>query len=148
MGESKLKLAKRKEMLLSCAGVRTMAGRVQRRWDTESAATPMGLRAYFIEFLTLTGLGSRGLESGPLRCVSPNAPSKADVRGAWMLSILSGHQRYAHVTGIRCDGVNPGGIDMNKVISEEALRNALKRIPEAEAPRWLDAHLSDEGGTR
>lgn len=37
MGESKKKLAKREEMLLSCAGVQTMAGRVQVRWDTESA---------------------------------------------------------------------------------------------------------------
>ena len=59
MGESKLKLSKHKEMLLLCAGVPTMAGRVQVRWDTESAATPMGQRAYFIEFLTLTGLWSR-----------------------------------------------------------------------------------------
>ena len=41
MGESKLKLAKREEMLLSCVGVQTVAGRVQVRWETESAATPM-----------------------------------------------------------------------------------------------------------
>ena len=32
---------------------------------------------------------------------------------------------------------------MNKVISEDALRNALKRIPEAEGTAWLDGHLSD-----
>jgi hypothetical protein len=42
MGESKLKLARREETLLSCAGVQTMAGRVQVRWESESAATPMG----------------------------------------------------------------------------------------------------------
>jgi hypothetical protein len=66
MGELKLKRAKREEMLMSCAGVQTMAGRVQVRWDAESAATPMGPLAYFIEFLTLTGLLSRGQESGPL----------------------------------------------------------------------------------
>ena len=47
MGESKLKLSKRKEQLLFCAGVQTMAGRVQVRWDTESTATPMGQLAYF-----------------------------------------------------------------------------------------------------
>jgi hypothetical protein len=103
MGESKLKLAKRKEMLLSCAGVQTMAGRVQVRWDSESAATPMGQLAYFIEFLTLTGLWSRWLESCPLSYTSPNAPSKAEVLGTWLLSILSGHKRYSHVTAIRCD---------------------------------------------
>lgn len=71
-GESKLKLAKREEMLLSCAGVQTMAGSAQVRWETESAATPMWQLAYFIEFLNLTGLWSRWLESRPLSYTSPN----------------------------------------------------------------------------
>ncbi len=48
MGESKLKPAKREEMLLSCASVQTMTGRVQVRWETESMATPMGQLAYII----------------------------------------------------------------------------------------------------
>ncbi len=142
MGESKLKLAMREEMLMSCAGVQTMAGRVQVRWESDSAATPMGQLAYFIEFLTLTGLWSRWLESCPLIYRSPNAPSKADVLGTWMLAVLSGHKRYSHVTAIRCDGVNPGLLGMNKVISEDALRNALKRIPQTEGCAWLEGHLS------
>ena len=142
MGESKLKLAKREEMLLSCAGVQTMAGRVQVRWESGSAATPIGQLAYFIEFLTLTGLWSRWQESCPLSYAIPNAPSKADVLGTWTLSVLSGHKRYAHVTAMRCDGVNPGLLGMSKVISEDALRNALKRIPEAAGCAWLDEHLA------
>lgn len=143
MGESKLKLAKREEMLMSCAGVQTMAGRVQVRWESESAATPMGQLAYFIEFLNLTRLWSRWQESCPLAYTSPNAASKAEVLGTWMLSVLAGHKRYSHVTAIRCDGVNPGLLGMDKVISEDALRNALKRIPEAAGTAWLDGHLSD-----
>ncbi len=59
MGELKLKLAKRKQVLLSCSGVQTMADRVQVRRDAESTATPMGQLVYFIEFLTLTGVRSR-----------------------------------------------------------------------------------------
>lgn len=47
MGESKLKRLKSEEMLLSCAGVQAMAGRVQMRWATESAATSTGQLAYF-----------------------------------------------------------------------------------------------------
>ncbi len=42
MSESKLKLAKLEEMLLSCASVQTLTGRVPERWGTESMATPMG----------------------------------------------------------------------------------------------------------
>ena len=59
MGESKLKRTESEEMHLSCSGVHTAGGRVQVRWESESAATPMGQLAYFIEFLTLTGLWSR-----------------------------------------------------------------------------------------
>ena len=143
MGESKLKRAKSKEMLLSCAGVQTAAGRVQVRWESESAATPMGQLAYFIEFLTLTELWSRWQAGCPLPYTSPNAPAKAEVLGTWLLSVLSGHKRYSHVTAIRCDGVNPGLLGMKKVISEDALRRALAAIPEAEGMAWLDGHLNE-----
>lgn len=119
-----------------------MAGRVRVRWESGSAATPMGQLAYFIEFLTLTGLWSRWQESCPLSYASPNAPGKADVLGTWALSVLSGHKRYAHLTAMRCDGVNPGLLGMSKVISEDGLRNALKRIPEAAGCAWLDGHLA------
>lgn len=141
MGESKLKRLRAGETLLSCAGVQTPGGKVQVRWEASSAATPMGQLAYFIEFLGLTGLWSRWQENCPLAYASPNAPSKADVLGTWMLSVLSGHRRYSHVTTIRCDGVNPGLLGMNKVISEDALRRALAAIPEGEGIAWLDGHL-------
>lgn len=141
MGESKLKRVRTEEMLMSCAGVQTAAGRVQVRWETESAATPMGQLAYFIEFLTLSGLWSLWQEDCPLFYTSPNAPSKAEVLGP--LSALSGHKRYSHVTAIRCDGVNPGLLGMRKVISEDALRRALAAIPETEGVAWLDRHLHE-----
>lgn len=60
-----------------------------------------------------------------------------------MLSIQSGHRRYSHVSTIRCDGVNPGLLGMNKVISENALRRALLAIPEDEGVGWLDGHLRE-----
>jgi hypothetical protein len=63
--------------------------------------------------------------------------------GTWLLSMLAGHRRYSHVTAIRCDGINPGLLGMRKVISEDALRNALKRIPEAKGTTWLDRHLTE-----
>lgn len=81
MGEAKRKLVKRKESQSSCSAVQTMAGRVQVRWEAESAATPMGQLAYFIEFLTLSGLWSRWIESCPLAYTSPNAPGKGEVLG-------------------------------------------------------------------
>ncbi|MEO6024159.1 MAG: hypothetical protein ABIP64_13810, partial [Burkholderiales bacterium] len=76
MDESKRKRLEREEMLRSCASVQTAGGHVQVRWASESAATPMGPLAYFIEFLTLTGLWSRWLEGCPLAYVSPDARAR------------------------------------------------------------------------
>ena len=143
MGEAKRAMEKQKRSLVLCAGVQTIGGQVQVRWETDSASTPMGQLTYFIEFLTLTGLWARWLAECPLNYTSPNAPSKTDVLGTWLLSILSGHRRYAHVTAIRGDGVMPGLLDMKKVISEDALRRALEAIAEAEGVAWLDKHLSE-----
>jgi hypothetical protein len=126
MGESKLKRTGAKETLLSCVGVQTPSGKIHVHWESSSVATPMGQLTCFIEFLGLTG--SRWQETCPLTYASPNAPSKADVLGTWMLSVLSGHKRYSHVTAIRCDGVNLGLLCMNKVISEDALRRALTTL--------------------
>lgn len=143
MGESKRRDINRKEFQLSCNGIQSVGGRVQIRWEADSAATPMGQLAYFIEFLNLSGLWSRWIESCPLAYPSPNAPGKAEVLGTGMLLILSGHRRYAHVTGIRCDGVNPGLLGMRKVISEDALRNALKHLAQSDGADWLEQHLFD-----
>jgi len=143
MGEAKRKLEKRREMLLSCAGVQTMAGEVEVRWEPDSAATRMGQLAYFIAFLNLTGPWSRWLAACPLSSSSPNAPAIGDVIGMWMLSILSGHRRYSHVTTIRGDGVNPVLLAMSTVVSEDALRKGLLRIPEAARTNWLDGNLDE-----
>jgi hypothetical protein len=45
------------------------------------------------------------------------------------------------MTALRCDGVNPGLLGMNKIISEDALCRALKAISETEGIAWLDDSL-------
>lgn len=61
----------------------------------------------------------------PLRFTSPNAPSLADLLGTITPAILAGQNRYAHVTGLRADTVNPQGLGMGKVCSEDSGRRAL-----------------------
>ena len=141
MGEAKVKRENALAKLIPGSSLQTAGGRVQVRWESESAATPMGQLAYFIELLVLTGPWPRWQESYPLAYTSPNAPSKAEILGTWMLSILAGHRRYSHVTAIRCDGVNPGLLGMRKVMSEDAMRRALIATPPAEGIVWLDQHL-------
>ena len=143
MKERPIEHSKREEALQKYGIVHPVIGPVEVHWDQSSEATPMGQLAYFIEFLHLTGLWSRWVASCPLYYTSPNASRKEEVLGTLLLSILSGHRRYSHVTAIRCDGVNPVLLGMRKVISEDGLRNALKSIDEKQGVSWLDSHLSD-----
>jgi hypothetical protein len=86
--------------------------------------------------------GICGLGGGlSLSFTSPNAPRKRDVLGTLLLSVLAGHRRYAHVTALRCDAVNPPLLGMGKVVSEDALRRALAMIDETAGVQWLQAHL-------
>ncbi|MDA0759779.1 MAG: transposase, partial [Proteobacteria bacterium] len=121
--------------------VDTFGGRVHVEWDPQSAVTPLGQLPFFIEFLKLGNFLDPWIEDCPLHLTSPNAPSKGDVLGTLLLSILAGHRRYAHVTTIRCDGVNPGLLGMSKIVSEDSLRRALLKIVEDEGATWLQKHL-------
>ena len=75
----------------------------------------------------------------PLHYTSPNAPKKRDVLGTMVLSILAGHWRYAHITAVRGDGVNPGLLGMERVVSEDAVRRALKKMPERRSGCSVDS---------
>src|SRR5438067_4978167 len=52
-----------------------------------------------------------------------------------------GHWRYAHVSAIRVDGVNPGLLGMSAVVSEDTLRRGLKAIDEKAGSEWLKRHI-------
>ena len=57
-----------------------------------------------------------------------------------LLSILSGHHRYAHISAIRSDGIHPELIGMDKFVSAESARRALSQMKETAALAWLDSH--------
>jgi len=137
----------------------TPRGRFQVRWDENGSATALGQLTFFAEFLEVTGLFARWMEGCPMSYTSPNAPAVVDVLGTWLLSILDGQRRYAHVAGLRGDEVAPQILGMNKIVSFERLRRALahlapnqpKRCSEearvartvqlAKSTAWMDAAL-------
>src|SRR5271157_888954 len=119
----------------------TFAGRVHVEWDAAAPVTPFGQLPFFIDYLKQAGLFDAWVADCPLAFTSPNAPKKRDLLGTVLLSVLAGHRRYAHITTLRCDAVNPPLLGMTKVVSEDAVRRALSKI-EAEAGRaWLQNHL-------
>jgi hypothetical protein len=142
----------------------TPGGRFQVRWDEGGSATTLGQLAFFAEFLEVSGLFECWVEGCPLAYTSPNAPAVDDVLGTWLLSILDGQWRYAHVTGLRGDAVAPNILGMRKILSDESLRRALAhlapnqptRCSEAERARraaqlakstaWMDRALAESVG--
>jgi hypothetical protein len=108
--------------------VATPGGVFQVRWDENASASALGQLAFFGEFLEVSGLFQRWVESCPLEYTSPNAPEVRDVLGTWLLSILDGQRRYAHINGLRGDAVAPQILAMTRIISDESLRRALKAL--------------------
>ena len=119
----------------------TFAGRVRVEWDSDGLVTALGQLPFFIDYLKQAGLFAGWVADCPLTFSSPNAPSKRDLLGTVLLSVLSGHYRYAHITTLRCDAVNPRLLGMKKVVSEDAVRRGLAKIDEAAGLTWLQTHL-------
>jgi hypothetical protein len=94
-----------------------LGGRIHVEWNPQAAVPPLA------------------------RYPIPNASQKIDVLGTLSLSILSGHHRYAHITTIRTDGVNPALLGMSKVCSEDSVRRALGTLEEGASTQWLQTHL-------
>lgn len=106
----------------------TPGGVFQVRWDENASASALGQLAFFGEFLEVPQLFERWVESCPLEYTSPNAPEVRNVLGTWLLSILDGQRRYAHINGLRGDAVAPQILGMSRIISDESLRRALKAL--------------------
>jgi hypothetical protein len=121
--------------------VDTFGGRVHVEWDPQAAVTPLGQLLFFTEFLQVSGLFAPWVESCPLFLTSPNAPSKRDVLGTAVLAILSGHQRYAHISALRGDTINPPLLGMSKVVSEDSVRSNFGKMDETQGVTWLQDHL-------
>ena len=141
MGEAKRKQIQSFQRDLEAMVVDTPGGRIHVQWDHSATATPNAQLAFFAEFLQTTGLFKSWVDSCPLNYTSPNAPTKSDVLGTWLLGILAGHNRYSHITGLRGDMVSPQILGMNKIISEDAMRRALSRLSAQDSQAWLEPHL-------
>ena len=137
------KLQAAKAAQLTASVVDTYDGKIHIEWDPSAAVTPLGQLPYFIQFLKMGGRFDSWIDECPLVFNSNNAPQKVDVLGSLFLSILSGHKRYAHITSLMCDGVNPALLGMNKIVSEDSARRAVKKIDETTGIAWLQNHLQD-----
>ena len=121
--------------------VDTYGGCVHVEWDPQAAVTPLGQLPFFIDFLKTGELFAPWVEDCPLEYTSNNAPSKVDVLGTLMLSVLAGQRRYAHIDTVRCDTVNPALLGMSKVVSSSSARRAFRPTQDGACAQWLQRHL-------
>ena len=139
MGEAKSKVKMRTQVAqaVDAMVVDTAGGRMHVRWDETAQATPHGQLVFFAEFLSATGVFDQWVQSCPLEYRSGNAPAKRDVLGTLMLAILAGHRRYAHITAVRGDKVAAQALGMNSMVSEDAVRRAMKCIEAEPSEAWM-----------
>jgi hypothetical protein len=136
-GESAPELEAITETVMSGSlAVDTVGRRFHVEWDPLAPVTPLGQLVFFSQFLATSGLYAKWVAACPLRYASPNAPCVGDVLGTSMLAILSGASRYAHVTALRGDQVNPQGLAMEKVVSEDSLRRAFEEEDPKALAQW------------
>ncbi len=134
-------LAPLKTALSKSVEVDTFDGILHVEWDPTAAVTPIGQLPFFIQFLKLGNRFEPWVKDCPLYYKSNNAPTKTDVLGSLLLSVLSGHTRYSHITTLMSDTVNSTLLGMNKVVSDDSARRALKKIDEHNGIKWLQQHL-------
>lgn len=121
--------------------VDTLGRRFHVEWDPHAPVTPLGQLVFFSQFLAAGGLFTDWVRACPLRFTSPNAPQLADLLGTVTLAILAGQNRYAHVTALRADSVNPQGLGMSKVCSEDSVRRAFADADPAACAAWQTGAL-------
>lgn len=118
--------------------VETPGGPMQVRWEEDSGISAHGMLTYFMEFLQVSGIWDEFVKQCPLSYTSPNAPTKAEILGTILCSVLSGQRRYSHITGMRGDTVLPKLLGIKKLRSEDSIRRAFALEDEDALTTWMD----------
>lgn len=121
--------------------VDTHGRRFHVEWDPQAAVTPLGQLVFFSQFLATAGLFRDWVQACPLSFTSHNAPLLPDLLGTITLAILAGQNRYAHVTALRADSVNPQGLGMTRVCSEDSVRRAFADADPRACAAWQTGAL-------
>lgn len=121
----------------------TPGGRFYAEWDEATPVTSNAQLIFFFQFLKAGGRWEQFMKKCPLSYTGNRGSGALNVMGTVLLSVLNGHWRYAHINSVRGDGINPPLLGMNHIVSEDVVRAAMKRIPEADGLEWLQDEIRD-----
>ena len=119
----------------------TPGGRFYAEWDVDAPVTREGQLIFFFQFLQAGDRWKEFLSKCPLIYTGNRGSGAAKIMGTVLLSVLSGHSRYAHINGVRGDGINPGLLGIGGTVSEDAVRLAMRRMNEREGLDWISDQI-------
>ena len=119
----------------------TPGGRFYAEWETQTPVTREGQLMFFFQFLKAGVRWEQFMRECPLDYVGNRGSGALQVMGTILLSVLSGHWRYAHINAVRGDVVNPALLGMKSTVSEDAVRAALKRMDETRSLAWVQEQI-------
>lgn len=116
--------------------VDTHGRRYHVEWYPTAPVTPLGRVVFFCQFLATAGRFHDWVQTCPLQFRSNNAPTHTNLLGTIVLAVLSGHQRYSHITALRADRVNPPGLGMDQMCSKDSVRRAFPHADPVAVAAW------------
>lgn len=121
----------------------TPGGRFRAQFTPELPVSSLGALVFFAQYLAATGSFDALITDTPLSYLSNRAHSLRDILGTFLLGILSGHYRYAHLAVLRGDEIAPSLLGLRTIVSEDCVRRALQRIDAQAGQDWLRRHLKN-----
>jgi hypothetical protein len=104
--------------------------------DTLRAVTPFGGLSVLIEFFERVGLVEQLQNRQFYHPESPNHYDPGQILVGFMLSVIAGAQRFAHVNQLRADRALHALLGMKRFPSDDTILNYFRRFTQAEIERF------------
>lgn len=106
--------------------------------ETRRAVTPFEGIAVFISFLTKIGFVEAVRQHMPIRLKSPNHIDPTFTFTAFLVSVLVGVRRFAHVSLLRGDRALHALLGMTRFPTDDTIRNLFRRFGMGQVQRWFE----------
>jgi hypothetical protein len=106
--------------------------------ETRRAVTPFGGIAVFISFLEKIGFVEAVRQHMPIRLKSPNHIDPTITFTAFLVSVLVGARRFAHVSLLRGDRALHALLGMTRFPTDDTIRNLFRRFGMGQVQRLFE----------
>lgn len=76
-------------------------------YDSKAEVSHLGGMVPFAQLIQASGLFAGWVADAPLSYASNRALGVRDILGTYVLSMICGHSRFAHITALRRDSITP-----------------------------------------